>query len=229
MYRSKCISKMGWIPIALSAVLLFSVAAAAVPAYVRTSTGRVYSGSLTGIAPTVRLREPASFVGPANQYDIPLSSMLQITIDFPRVVIETRTHVFIGPFSAFTGIGELLKLDTGEATLSLPTASIHAIALNGSGFRPIPREWLGRSFLIIERAQPLPAPGTPGQTPALDEVALTDDTGEVDDGDRIVWNAITPEMPVEETSTGGIPWWIGLIGVAAIVAILLVSASGGGA
>jgi hypothetical protein len=216
--RSRALSC--WL-LATVCILAAAVSAGAVPALVRTNAGEVFQGGLSGLAPTLRLADPFSRVGPAAQYDIPLSSILQISVDFPRIVVETDDRVYIGPYSAFSGIADELRIDEHGASTGIFTTTLSAVALNGQSFRPLPREWLGRGWLgpgvfVLEKtsAAAEPAP-TPSRTTA--SVAESDDD--------IIWGALTPtETPAEEPA--GLPWWVGLVAVAALVALLLLSTGG---
>lgn len=204
----------------LSLILAVAVAAGAVPALVRTNTDHVLEGSLSGLAPILRLIEPASAVGPAVQYDIPVGDILQIFVDFPRVVVETSDRVFVGPYSAFSGIAQNLRVDQRGMGTELPTTTVQAIALNGQPFRPVPRSWLGRGYLVIEKPSSLEpevalTPAAPAPVPILAS----------DRDEALAWGDLTPTAPVEET-TEGLPWWVGLLVVAGIVALLLLSSSG---
>lgn len=202
-----------------------SGAAAGLPATVLTNAGQVAEGSLSGIAPVVRLTTPyeASFIGPASQFDVASSSIRQITIDFPRVIVEAERLALIGPFSAFSGLNEALVLDRpGEESLLLATASLRAIALNGNAFRPVPREWLGDRYLTTPAVVPSSSVGareaewsTLPPTSAEQELVP-------------IWNALTPTLPPAE-EPAEIPWWLGLLAVAAAAALVLLSTGAGSA
>ncbi len=207
----------------ISLVSGFAHGATATQATVLTNLGGVADGTLTGLAPTIQLRAPdeVTVIGPMQQYDIPLSAIRQISLDFPRLVIETETGVVIGPYSAFRGIDEVLTLATGVGTTSIriPVTSVRAIALHGSTLRAVPREWMGDHFLStpeIVSASPLP-------TEDCDNCTIT--IPATSDGDSIpIWNTITPEVPLEEP--GELPGWMGLLAVAALVILfILVSSS----
>ena len=128
------------------------------------------------------------------------------------VVIETETGVVIGPYSAFQGIGEVLTLSTsyGSALIEIAASAVRAIALHGSTLRAVPREWMGNHFLStpeIVSASPLLAED-------CDNCIITIPASS--DGDStLIWNTITPDVPVEES--GELPGWLGLLGVAAVV------------
>jgi hypothetical protein len=205
----------------LLACATFLVTASAVPAVVLTTTGQIADGSLTGLGPVLRLMRPGDipFVGPDMQYDVPLSSILQITLDFPRIILETAVRTLIGPYSAFRGIAEVLRLDRGSSgSVDIPTASLRAIALNGSALRPVPREWTGMDFLT--------EPEIFGATPLIDtecaacSIAASDfdDFEPTEGGDVPIWNTITPTIPLDE-GRPEIPWWLGLLGVAGLVGV----------
>jgi hypothetical protein len=202
-----------------------SLAASGVPAVLLTNIGQVAEGSLAGIAPVLRLlaTDGVPSIGPDRQFDVPLASIRQITLDFPRIVVETADRILIGPYSSFDGISQALRFDRpGEPSVTIPTSSLRAIALNGHSLRPVPRVWLGDGYLSmpeITGAIPFVAAGCEDCTivrPRTDEDAdLTP-----------IWNALSPEYVPEEPEE--LPWWVGLLGVAALVVIayLLMSATG---
>ncbi len=205
---------------ALLLVLAAVLPVGAVPALVRTNAGEVLQGGLSGLAPVLRLVDPCPLVGPAAQYDIPLSSILQIFVDFPRVVVETKDHVYIGPYSTFSGIDQELRLDEHGVGTGIFATTLSAIALNGQPFRALPREWTGRGFLVLERAPQAAKAATAAAAPAR-TIAQSGTTTE----EELIWGELTPtEPPAEETA--GLPWWVGLIAVGLIVGLLLLSSAG---
>jgi len=200
------------------------IAADAVPAVILTNLGQVAEGSISGIAPVIRLlaTDGVTSVGPGPQFDVPLSSIRQITLDFPRVVVETDDRTLIGPYSSFRGISEALQFDrTGEPSVTIPVSSLRAIALNGHSLRPVPRVWLGHGYLAM--------PEIVGAAPfvAADCVDCTISPARPDgDADLTpIWNEMEPEYVPEEPEA--LPWWVGLLGVAAliVVAYLLTSSA----
>jgi hypothetical protein len=208
---------------ACSLLLILAVAlpAGAVPALVRTNAGEVLQGGLSGLAPVLRLVDPHPLVGPAAQYDIPLSSILQIFVDFPRIVVETADRVYIGPYSTFSGIDQELRLDERGVGTGILATTLSAIALNGQPFRPLPREWTGRGFLVLEKASQAAKVATAAASAPARTIAQSDTTTE----DDLIWGELTPtETPVQETA--GLPWWVGLVAVGLIVALLLLSSTG---
>ena len=219
-------------PLGLLLVLAITLPVSAVPALVRTNAGTVLQGGLSGLAPTLRLVDPGPRVGPATQYDIPLSSILQIFVDFPRIVVETADRVFIAPYSAFSGIGQELRVDDHGVGTGIPTTGLAAIALNGQPFRALPREWMTTEWLnqrvrILERSRQAAE-----QAAELGGATVCSSCGasapmpsaaqqEADESD-LIWGELTPvETPAEQT--GALPWWVGLIAVALIVGLLLLS------
>lgn len=206
-------------------LLVSSVAlgVAATQATVLTNLGGVADGTLTGLAPIIQLRAPdeVTVIGPMQQYDIPLSSIRQISFDFPRLVIETETGVVIGPYSAFSGIDELLILATnlGKGSIEIPVTSLRAIALHGSSLRAVPREWMGDHFL----STPEIVSATPLLVEDCTDCTITIPPPSTDDSTPI-WNTITPEIPAEES--GELPWWVGVLGVAALVILFYFLSAG---
>lgn len=183
-------------------------------AVVLTSTGHVIEGSLSGLAAVIRLTAPesATFIGYGGQIDIPLEAIRQITLDFPRVVIETDARVVVGPFSTFRGIDELLRIQRGGDLYDLPTPSVRAIALHGSPLRPVPREWLGSGYLDMPEivAATRPGPVSSSDRPAVPDAAEADFTP--------IWSDFTPTVPPAEAAET--PWWVGLLIVAALIAVV---------
>lgn len=211
----------------LALISLLALGTAATEATVLTNLGGVATGTFTGIDPIIQLRAPdeVTVIGPMQQYNIPLTSIRQISFDFPRLVIETETGVIIGPYSAFSGINELLKLvpNSGSGTIELPVTSLRAIAFHGRGLRAVPREWMGDHFLStpeIVSATPLLVDGCddcPITVPAPISSSTTVDS-------TPIWNTITPEIPIEEPAE--FPWWLGVIGVGALIIIFYFLSSG---
>jgi len=204
--------------------------AGAVPAIVLTNTGEVADGSLSGLGPILRLvrSDEQELVGPDAQFDVPLSSILQITLDFPRIIIETATRTLIGPFSAIRGISEVLKLDrAGSGTLDLATTSLRAIALNGASLRSVPREWMGTEFLT--RPPVVAGSRLTESTAACPDCTITTSASDADltGSDEPIWNTITPTLP-PDSGQNELPWWVGLLGVAAVIVVLYLFTSQAG-
>ena len=202
--------------LAISLVSGLAFGATATQATVLTNLGGVADGTLAGLAPSIQLRalDEVTVIGPMQQYDIPLSSIRQISIDFPRLVIETDTGVVIGPYSAFRGIDQLLTLTTGAGTTSIkiPVTSMRAIALHGSTLRTVPREWMGSHFLStpeIVSASPLTVDDCPNCTVTIPSFP--------DDDSTPIWNSITPDVPLEEPKE--LPAWVALLGVIGVVVL----------
>jgi len=205
---------------AIVVISALALSAGAVPAVLVTTTGRTTEGSLSGIAPVIRLLRPdeATVIGLAMPYDIHQAEIRQITIDFPRLVIETDDGVLIGPFSAFTGIDELLSLDrTGQLSLSVPLASVRAIALNGHPLHTVPRAWLGDTFLTMPPA----VVGTTLAEEVCDDCAISLPAPPSASADEVIWNGAVPIIPPDDTSRE-VPWWVGLLGVAVLVVLFMV-------
>lgn len=185
-----------------------------VAALVLDNNGKLAEGSLTGISLVIRLNVPRSVspFGPPQAFDIPLSTVRQITVDFPRLIVETDKRVYLGPFSAFSGISELLSLRKGNETLEFPTTSLRAIALQGSPLKPVPRLWLGDRFLT--------QPEVLTALKAAESETLPEEPSE-----RIYWEELYPTVspePVQETS-----WWLSLLIIAGLAALVVFSFSGG--
>ena len=195
-----------------------SLAVSAVQATVLTNKGQIANGALTGIGPVLRLSAPdeVAIIGPDRQFDVPLSSILQITLDFPRVVIETTDRVLIGPYSAFQGIDEALRLERSDGSLvTIPTTSLRAIAFAGHALRPVPREWMGDRYLSepeILAASPLTL------ETGCDDCSITPPRTVLDEDDTPIWNGLEPQVPIEE-EPAELPWWLGLLAFGAVVVV----------
>ena len=199
-----------------------AIATGGVPAVVLTNLGQVAEVSISGLAPVLRLltTDGATSVGPGLQFDVPLTAIRQITLDFPRIVVETATRTLVAPYSSFTGIAEALQLDRpGEPTLSIPVSSLRAIALHGSALHPVPRVWLGDGFLSM----PEIAAASALVADECDDCAITAPWLDTDADLTPIWNELTPEYVPEEPE--GLPWWVGLLGVAALIAAAILLAA----
>ena len=212
-----------------AALVGLSMAGGAVTVAVKTNSGHVLQGVLSGLGPTLRLQDPTPPVGPAAQFDIPLAAIEQVWVNFPRVVIETVDHVIVGPYSAFAGIAQLLKIEDAGSVTEVPFAAIPAIAFNGAAFHALPREWLGRDWLNQRGYVVNKTGGVIGQAAA---VAVADDVTAViaapptAGGDEVIWNGAAPVEPAPVAPSGELPWWIALVAVAVVVAIFFLIPTG---
>lgn len=202
-----------------------AIAAGAVPAVILTSVGQVAEDSVIGIASVIRLlaTDGITSIGPGAQFDVPLTSIRQITLDFPRIVIETEARTLIGPYSSFSGIPQALQLDRpGEPSVTIPTSSLRAIALNGHSLRPVPRVWLGDGHLSM----PEISAASPFVATECEDCSISLPQTDADADLTPIWNQLSPEYVPEEPAE--LPWWVGLLGVAALIVIayLLTSAAG---
>ena len=219
----------------VAAVLVgLSMAGSAVTVAVKTNGGHVLQGTLSGLGPTLRLQDPTPPVGPAAQFDIPLASIEQMWINFPRVVIETADHVIVGPYSAFAGIAQLLRIEDAGSVTEVPFAAVQAIAFNGAAFHTLPREWLGRdwlnqrSYVVYKTAGAVGAVSAAAATEAEVEPLMVS-APVAEGGDEVIWNGTPPAEPAPTASSGELPWWVLLIGVAVVVALFLLFPAGTGA
>ncbi len=188
-----------------------------------TNLGNIADGVISGLAPVIQLRSPdeVTVIGPMQQYDIPLSSIRQISVDFPRLVIETLTGVVIGPYSAFRGIDEELTLSVGGKSVKIPITALRALALGGRSLQPVPREWMGDHFLS--------APEILAAAPLIIDAACDDCDMTIpvtSSGDETpIWNTITPDVVMDD-EPAAFPWWLGLLGAAALVALFFLLRTG---
>jgi hypothetical protein len=202
-----------------------AIATGAVPAVIATNIGQVAEGSLSGIGPVIRLlaTDGVTSIGPEHQFDVPLASIRQITLDFPRIVIETVDRTLIGPYSSFSGISQALQLDrAGEPSVTIPTSSLRAIALNGQSLRPVPRVWVGNGYLSM----PEISGASPFVAAKCENCTIGQPRTDADADLAPIWNTLSPEFVPEQPAE--LPWWVGLLGVAAVVVIayLLTSTAG---
>jgi hypothetical protein len=209
----------------VSVIAGLSLTGSATTAAVKTTGGRVLQGVLSGLAPMLRLEDPIPHVGPAAQFAIPLDSIQQMWIDFPRVVIETAEHVIVGPYSAFAGIAQLLKIGEGSHATEVPFTAVQAIAFNGASFEPLPREWLSRGWLnqmpnVMNKTTGATATTAAVLAPAVAAVAPVETSASTDESEEVVWNGVTPEV-APTTSSGEFPWWTALAIVGALLALFL--------
>jgi hypothetical protein len=214
-----------------AALVGLSMAGGAVTVAVKTNGGHVLQGVLSGLGPTLRLQDPTPPVGPAAQFDIPLAAIEQVWVNFPRVVIETVDHVIVGPYSAFAGIAQLLKIEDAGSVTEVPFAAIQAIAFNGAAFHPLPREWLGRDWLNQRGYVVNKTAGVIGQasTVAAEVETQAVTTPLVDAGDEVIWNGAAAVERAPAAPSGELPWWIALVALAVVVAIFFLIPTGKGA
>jgi hypothetical protein len=206
------------------------MAGGAMTVAVKTNGGHVLQGALSGLGPTLRLQDPTPRVGPAAQFDIPLATIEQMWVNFPRVVIETADHVIVGPYSAFAGIAQLLRIENAGSVTEVPFAAIQAIAFNGAAFHPLPREWLGRDWLNQRGYVVNKTAGAVAEAAAVaDVVAAVIAAPPTAGGDEVIWNGAAPVEPAPASPTGELPWWVLLIGVAAVLALFFFLPAGKGA
>ena len=198
----------------LLVVTIGSLAASAqttgLQAQVLTNDGRTLSGELSGLVSPIRLLagELARSVGPDRAYEVPLPLIRQITIDFPRVIVETADRVLIGPFSAFRGIAELLTLQHAGESVDLPTAAVRAIALNGEALHPVPHEWLGNQFLTHPAVLGLEGAATTSTQEAAS--AVTPPSSLATTYEQL-YQVPPTETPAET------PWWLVVLVLGAVV------------
>jgi len=179
---------------------------------VLTTIGHEITGTVSGIGAVVGL-DIVPAAGPVSVFDIPKSEIRQITIDFPRIIVETKDKVYIGPFSDFSGLKEMITLEEGGKTITIPLAGLRAVALNGNALHPVPREWLGDQFLTKPVILAAPSQEAPAET-----IVASPSPKE----HPINWAQINP-TPVIPAEGGGTPWWVGLVLVVGITGLIYLS------
>ena len=194
----------------LVCLLIVSLAAfGAGASLVETTTGSVISGTITGISPNLRLD-----FSPHANFDIPLSSVVQMVIDFPRVVVETSTRVYIGPYSAFSGIDDVVTIQQDGSKRDIPFAALRAIAMNGHSFHAIPRTWLEDGFLTLPAVLSVsPASEQENRTVATPGLERTTSAQTWDELYQI------PTIPQQEET----PWWLLLLIIAGLGVLVYLS------
>ena len=178
--------------LAFLSITVFTLAVGGVEGVILTNNGALISGGVMGLSPDLRINVPraAYWYGSPEIARIPLASVRQITIDFPRLIVETADSVYLTPFSCVTGIAErLLVSDNGEIH-DLPLTSLRAIALHGTALGDVPREWLGDAYLSSPRLAL--APASEQKEPQTERTRASDDL--------IDFTQLYPETYVTETS-----------------------------
>ncbi len=183
-----------------------------------TVAGRELSGTVSGIDAVVRLNiVPAA--GPITVFDVSRDAIRQITIDFPRIIVETSTRVYIGPFSDFTGISQIVDIHSGSVTTSIPVAGVRAIALNGNPIHPVPREWLGDRFLTEPTIEIAPSSSATAASTTTNAAVTTTTATE----HPINWAKINPSPTLPPPESTGTPWWVGILIVAGLAGLVYFS------
>ena len=193
-------------PLILSIVLLLSFAAWG--NLVEMTTGAVLNGTTTGMAPLLRLQ-----YSPHLSFDIPTASVVQMVIDFPRVIVETPERVYIGPYSAFSGIDDVLTLQQGDARRDLPFAAVRAIAFHGNPLHKVPRLWLDEGYLKTPTVLSIATPAGK-EEPA--PVGVTEETTPPQTWGDLYQSPVTQQS--EET-----PWWVLLLITAGLGVLVYLS------
>ena len=176
---------------------------------VETTTGSVVNGTIAGIAPLLRLDS-----SPEISFDIPLSSVVQMVIDFPRVVVETPTRVYIGPYSAFSGIDDVVTVQQGDTKRNIPFGALRAIALNGHSFHKIPRTWLKDGFLTLPAVLDTSLPAEQVETTAAAHVTEASSSAQT-------WGELYQTTAVPQKAET--PWWLLLLITAGLGVLLYLS------
>ena len=208
-------NRYAYIVTAVVAIILVAGAAVVGQDTLVTTTGRELSGTVSGIDTVVRL-DIVPAAGPMAVFTVPRSAIHQITVDFPRVIVETANRVYIGPFSDFTGIEQMVDVQHGGSDTAVPFAGVRAIALNGYAIHPVPREWLGDRFLTGPTIAIAPSSATTASTTTTAAAPPATAAAE----QPINWAKINPSPSIPPEESTGTPWWIGVI-IAAVAAGLL--------
>ena len=195
-----------------SLVCLFIVSLAAFgvgPSLVETTTGSVISGTISGISPNLRLD-----FSPHANFDIPLSSVVQMVIDFPRIIVETPTRVYIGPYSAFSGIDDVVTIQQDGSKRDIPFAALRAIALNGHSFHALPRTWFEDGFLTLPAVlsvSPASEQETSSTVVPMPESSISAQT----------WDELYQTTMIPEEAEA--PWWLLLLIIAGLGVLVYLS------
>ena len=190
----------------------------AIAVQILTNNGDLIEGKLTNLASRIRLNvtAPATNVGPAQALDILTSTISQITVNFPKIVIETPSRTYVAPFSAFTGIPEVLTIEQQEAIQNLKIAGLRAMALRGVSIHEPPPGLLGMELF------PRTETGLSGQLATAKEeesgLALAQPIQQIFPrawGEEI--SQITTEIPEDRTS------WLFLLAVTSIASLFFLT------
>ena len=176
---------------------------------VETTTGSVIGGTIMGISPMLRLD-----FSPHGGFDIPLSTVVQMVIDFPRIVVETPTRVYIGPYSSFSGIDDVVTIQQDGSKRDIPFAALRAIALNGHSFHEIPRTWLENGFLTLPAV--LNVASSPEQENPTTGTSEIERTTSAQTWDELYQTTMVPQ---EEEA----PWWLLLLITAGLGVLVYLS------
>ncbi len=206
----------------LVCMLLFLVVGiaqeSAIPVQILTNNGDLVEGKLANLASIIRLNvtAPATNVGPAQALDILTSTISQITVNFPKIVIETPSRTYVGPFSAFAGIPEVLTIEQQETIQNLKIAGLRAMALHGVSLHEPPPGLLGMELF------PRTETGLSGQLATAKEeesgLALAQPIQQIFPrawGEEI--SQITTEIPEDRTS------WLFLLAVTSIASLFFLT------
>ena len=117
----------------------------------------------------------------------------------------------------------------------IPFAAIRQIAFGDTGFRELPREWLGQSWLnqrirVVQKTMADAAAAATAIVPSTTVTAAPTLVYEGPELSDVVWNGAAPAAPetTPAASSGELPWWVLLIGVAVLVAAFLFIPTGSG-
>lgn len=176
----------------------------------KTTTGNIISGTITGIAPGLRLDCSSH-----RHLDILLSDVMQIVVNFPRVIVETPTRVYIGPYSSFSGIDEIIKVQNRQTKDEIPFASLRAIAPNGHSFHELPRTWLQDGLVEYPTVLDI-------EPPMAKEVTETITISPERSTSPQTWEELYPTTTIPEEE-GESPLWLLLLILAGLGALVYFS------
>jgi len=113
------------------------------------------------------------------------------------------------------------------------------------GFHELPREWLGQGWLdqrgrVIQKtvqevaaaAAVLQAASATTTSPSASSTGTAWNEALAGTStlpsETVVWNGAVPAEPAPSTSSGELPWWVLLVGVAVLFGVFLLVPTGGG-
>jgi hypothetical protein len=101
------------------------------------------------------------------------------------------------------------------------------------GFRSLPREWLGRDWLnqrlyVVSKTAGTSEASPSASTAFESEPVSVDTSTESENASEVVWNGAAPvAVDVKATPTSGeLPWWVLLAGVAVLIAAFFLIPTG---
>jgi len=204
-----------------------AAAGAEVAGSLLTNSGDTFDGTFSGVGATLRLEIAPPIVNcvPIQIYKIPVGSIRQITIDFPRVVVEADDTVYIGPYAAFKGIPEIVGVRQDDLKEEIPITTVRAMTFGDAAFRAPPRVWMRDGFLVMSLTAAPAVTGYPTRAaaPSFASTPYEPDEREI----RLTAPWEETYAPITTTTRETPDWVVPVILGAAVVLILYLLSSSG--